>query len=70
MSIVLFEQDALGYSTRVFFVRSVGVDLITSVDVKSYVTASIDDILDVFFKLCLNKIAAELFWQKSWEFEL
>jgi len=30
MSTVLFEQDALGWSTRVFFVRSVSVDLITS----------------------------------------
>ncbi len=55
MSIVLFEQDALGWSTRVFFVRSVSVDLLSQfmedeqiysflIVVRSHVTASIGDI--------------------------
>jgi hypothetical protein len=43
MSTVLFEQDALGWSTRVF-VRSISEDLVTFIDVKSYVTASMGDI--------------------------
>jgi hypothetical protein len=69
MSIVLFEQDALGWSTRVF-VRSVGVDLITLCWCKSYVTASMGDIWMCILKTLFNKIAGELFGKTHLGFEL
>ncbi len=46
------------------------VDLVTFVDCKSYVTVSIDDIMDVFFQTLFNKIAAELFDKTHMRFEL
>ncbi len=43
----------IGLTNKSLFLRSVNVDLITLCWCKSYVTLSMNDILDVFFKLCL-----------------